>query len=107
MDKNEILEKSRKENKGVDEVQRQLADKAAKRSATIGMLLAVVLAALDEFLLHTEHVGRTAWIIYFGIIGTEAFIVGLNSKRKGYIAMGIALLLAAVLYTVNLIRFTI
>lgn len=68
MKKEEILEKSRMENKGTDEMELVVLGMAGKLAAQIGMLICCAVAVLQ--VAFTDSVSFESWMIYFSILGT-------------------------------------
>lgn len=65
MDKDDILAKSRAENQGGDEFEKQVLEKAGKLAAQVGLLACCIIAAASVAV--TERVNNACWIIYFSI----------------------------------------
>ena len=68
MDKDDILAKSRAENQGRDEYERQVLEKAGKLAAQVGMVVCCIIAMTS--VLVTERVNNACWVIYFSIYAT-------------------------------------
>lgn len=68
MDKDDILAKSRAENQGSDEYEKQVLEKAGKLAAQVGLLVCCIIAAAS--VLVTERVNSACWVIYFSIYAT-------------------------------------
>lgn len=68
MDKDDILAKSRAENNGNDEYERQVLEKAGKLAAQVGMVVCCIIAMTS--VLVTERVNSACWVIYFSIYAT-------------------------------------
>lgn len=68
MDKDDILAKSRAENNGSDEYERQVLEKAGKLAAQVGMVVCCIIAMTS--VLVTERVNSACWVIYFSIYAT-------------------------------------
>lgn len=68
MNKDDILAKSRAENQGSDEYEKQVLEKAGKLAAQVGLLVCCIIAAAS--VLVTERVNSACWIIYFSIYAT-------------------------------------
>ena len=68
MNKEEILAKSRQENKGTDEMELTVLAKAGKLAAQIGMLVCCAVAVLQ--VAFTDSISYESWMIYFSILGT-------------------------------------
>ncbi len=95
MDKEEILARSREENKHGDEREQQALYKAAYIATAVGFLLygilSVVLAIFDR---HSYEMN----IVTFAIIGTMYTIWGFKTtkRRQLFLAAGIVCLIASV-----------
>ncbi len=68
MNREEILEKSRRENKGTDEMELIVLNSAGKLAAQIGMLICCAVAVLQVSF--TDSMSYESWMIYFSILGT-------------------------------------
>ena len=79
MNREEILEKSRRENEGTDEMELVVLNLAGKLAAQIGIIICCVVAVLQaEF---TDSTSYESWMIYFSILGT-LFTVKYSMLRK-------------------------
>lgn len=65
MNKDDILAKSRAENQGSDEYEKQVLEKAGRLSAQVGMVVCCVIAAASVMV--TGRVNNACWVIYFSI----------------------------------------
>jgi len=65
MNREDILAKSRAENQGSDEYEKQVLEKAGKLSAQVGMVACCIIAAVS--VLVTDRVNNGCWVIYFSI----------------------------------------
>lgn len=108
MKKEEILEMSRKENKGKND-ERVLA--AFGMSAKIGMLVAgilcFILILLSEFLFHSLEIGLSAWLIYSAMCGSHSISLYTKIKGRKWLVGGIIALIAAVAFAVTLCVVTL
>ena len=66
MNKEEILARSRNENKGMDIIELQSLEKASRIAAQVGMLLCCFVAVMEVAV--TGQVSMESWLIYFGIL---------------------------------------
>jgi len=98
MNKEEILEKSRTENKNMDEYEKSVLSSAGKLAAQIGMLMCCVIAVLEVIFL--DHISYASWMIYFSILSTIFIYKYLKIKDKHE-------LLLAALYGAIFIMFTV
>ena len=98
MNREEILEKSRRENKGTDEMELIVLNSAGKLAAQIGMLICCVVAVLQVSF--TDSMSYESWMIYFSILGTLFTVkyVKLHKKHE---------LLLAILFSALFVFFTV
>lgn len=82
MDRNEILEKSRNENKITDEYETHIRLKAGKISKAVGVAIAFILVWIEAIFLDTSVISWTALTIAFGMIAIEDWIVIIIGKSK-------------------------
>lgn len=80
MDKDDILAKSRAENNGSDEYERQVLEKAGKLAAQVGMVVCCIIAMTS--VLVTERVNSACWVIYFSIYATLFWTKYRHLKRR-------------------------
>ena len=98
MNREEILEKSRRENKGTDEMELIVLNSAGKLAAQIGMLICCAVAVLQATF--TDSTSYESWMIYFSILGT-LFTVKYSILRKKHE------LLLAILFSALFVFFTV
>lgn len=87
MDREEILELNRKDNKGSDEYETHVLGRASVIATLVGGLFCIAFTLL-EFLI-TKHFTCSYWAIYFGILFTEFLIKAIKLKRKSLILFSI------------------
>lgn len=82
MKKEEILEKSRKENEGkLDELgMKHIAD-AGKIGMVVGASLCVLFVVLAE-IFNTPIIGLSAWNIYFAMMGSNRIVFVYQRKKQ-------------------------
>ncbi len=80
MDKDEILEKSRSENKNQDLAEISVVTQANSIAARVGAALCCLVSVLLMRMRHFFPCGP--WIIYFGILGTSYLVRFIKIKRK-------------------------
>ena len=82
MDKEEILQMSRKENNGKEsEWEKSVEYKAGKAARIVGLTICVLLVLLDEFYLNTRIVGMVSWIVFFSMEAASDLIYYLNYRK--------------------------
>lgn len=82
MNKEDILKKSREENKVADEYETHVRLRAGTISKAVGVALAFILVLVDAILLDSSVIGTTALTIAFGMNAVEDWIVVIMAKSK-------------------------
>lgn len=80
MDKEKILESSRKENKNRDLVELEVAARAGHIAGRVGAAVCVLLSLVVRLL--TDSYLLSPWIIYFSIIATHSLVKYARLRRK-------------------------
>lgn len=105
MNKEEILEKARKENKNGDEREEKIKLRSYAISASIGALLCITLAFVENVIFdrNVAHI----WIIYNGMLFSKTLLDAIKLKKKSTIISsvfwGVLLVCWIVLYVLNII----
>ena len=107
MNKDDILARSRAENQGSDEYEKQILEKAGKLAAQVGMVACCMIAAVS--VLVTERVNSACWVIYFSIYATLFWTKYRHLKRRheltlAVISTAVGLLFLA-LFVVDMVRW--
>ena len=103
MDKNEILEKSRNENKNKDEMQKAVFSKAGQRACAVGGIVCAIIIALE--MIFTDSVSLSIWAVYLSITGTMLISKYTQLKKKHELIFGVfELILAAAFLVMHIIR---
>ena len=102
MKKEEILEKSRQENKGTDEMELAVLGLAGKRAAQIGMLVCCAVAVLQ--VAFTDSISFESWMIYFSILGTIFTVKYVKLYRKHELLLAVLFIILFVFFTVLFLR---
>ena len=109
MDKNEILEMSRAENKKGDERDKNAFEQASTIAMIVGNILCVVLAVVALFLSNLDLVKNidfvlfTAWTVGDSICGTQKLVLYTKTKKKNDLIAGIFNIIVAVACLAGLI----
>ena len=83
MDKEKILQMSRKENEGKEsEWEKSVASKASRAGKATGIVLCVILVLLDEIFLNTRIIGLCSWIVFFGMEAESDLVLYLSYTKK-------------------------
>lgn len=82
MDKDKILQMSRKENEGQpDEWERSIEEQADQIGKIVGLAICLLLVFLAEYVLHNRDIGRAAWIVFFAMTGSSDLYKYLKTKK--------------------------
>lgn len=100
MDKNEILEKSRKENRGGDERESQITAKAWQLGAAVGILICGIVMTVFE-IVFDEPMKYVAdnMMIYFGMVATVFTVKAVKLRAKHEIVLAALLWAFFVFFT--------
>lgn len=95
MNREEILERSRKEHKNRDLAEMEVVYKASVHAARVGALMCCVLSLLSSVLARTTI--YSPWVIYFSIITTQWLVRYIKIKRKSDLVLAAIFFVLAVL----------
>lgn len=106
MDKNNILEKAKKENKFGDERYRQVYLQASQLGMSVGMLLCGIVLFVD-LLLHSETTWTSlvALVIQMGMQGTLYTALAIQCKKRRDIIMACLFIVLLIVFVALLIVF--
>ena len=109
MTRDEILEKSRSENRKMDEREAQVYNEAGKKACGVGGLLCAAIILLNTLLdRYNSPATFAAWAVYLAITGTMLLVKYTHlKKRHELIAGALQLVLTAgflAAYVVSLLR---
>ena len=113
MDKDEILEMSRNENKKGDEREKSAFAQASKIACAVGdifcAILAVVALVLNnlELVPNIEFVLLTAWAVGDSISGTQKLVLYSKTKNKNDLMLGIIYIVLSAVCLAGLIYFMV
>ncbi len=102
MNRDEILEKSRRENKGTDEMELIGLNSAGKLAAQIGMLICCAVAVLQ--VAFTDSMSYESWMIYFSILGTLFTVKYIKLHKRHELLLAILFSGLFVFFTVLFVR---
>lgn len=81
MNKDEILAKSRKENKDGDEREIQILANSSKIGMAVGGILAVLIVLFSR-LVNEPMLGLSAWAVYFSMFGSRRLYQFFKTNEK-------------------------
>ena len=96
MNKDEILKRSRNENKGQDEMERDVDAKAGRQAASIGLLVCMLLNLAE--LLIKGQANLSAWIVWSVIMGTMELLRFSKLRKKADLISAVILLACGVAF---------
>ena len=106
MNKEDVLSKSREENKNGDERERKMRERAFAKSAVWGGFIWLVVAFVEEFVFERDT--AALWLVYSGTVFVRVLIEALQVKSKKYtvlaVVFGVLLTLYIVIYLFARIR---
>lgn len=106
MNKDEILEVSRKENKNKDLAELDVIAQAGNIASRVGACVCIIISVI--FHRFTKTLLCSPWIIYFSILGTTYLVKFSKIKRKGDLSLSILYfamcLLALVFFVLRLVE---
>ena len=102
MNREEILQKARKENAGVDEVTNEATKYAARISQSVGALVCALFNFLDAVYFHTDVISSVCWIIYGSMIASGLWVYFAELKKRWYLVGALFTTLAVILLAVML-----
>ena len=80
MNKEDILESSRRENKNMDLVELEVTVQAGNIAGQVGTAVCVVLTII--FLIFTKTYFISPWIVYYSILATNTLVKYASLRRK-------------------------
>ena len=103
MNKEEILELSRKENEGKQDEREILAyGEAGRNGMAVGGIICAILVFLSEFLFKIPEIGLASWLVYFAMFGTNRITLYVKLKERKHLFAGIITLVTSLLFAVAL-----
>lgn len=107
MTKEEILEKSRNENKGFDEREYQVQIQAGNMARGIGLVLCCLVVFLNIRFDGPRSVRCAAWGINFGMMAVQYWVSAIRLKKTGDWVMAVLISVFFLLTGVDFIICTI
>ena len=102
MDKDEILERSRKEHKDMDLVELEVINKANMIANVVGMMVCVALTLIHGAL--QKRMDNSAWTVMFSIMSTVMLVKYVKLRRRHELMIGLIYLLCAVIFFAYYLR---
>ena len=105
MDKDEILARSRKENKGGDFVEGEVLGFAYRIAVGVGMMVCGVLAVLHVIFRETVDYG--IWTVYFSVLATTMIVKFVKLRRRHELVIGLLYAAFCVMFFVFYLQNTL
>lgn len=102
MDKDEILERSRKEHKDRDFVEMEALSKANSVALSVGVILCALLSILHATLRNSVDYG--VWTVMFGIMTTIMLVKFARLRKRHELMIGLLYLVCAIAFFVFYLR---
>ena len=106
MNREEILEKSRQENKGRDEMERDVFARAGQTACAVGGIVCALVIILEA--LFARQVNFSTWAVYLSMTGTMLLMKYRSLKKTHELIFGVCQLVMAlmflVMYVIRLVR---
>lgn len=102
MDKDEILQKSRSENKNRDYPDAEGLKKASVIAFAVGCSVCVIISAVQLYFTDTINYG--CWIVNFSILVTVFLVKYIKLKKRHDLALTIMYIMFFLIYLVGFIR---
>lgn len=102
MDKDEILERSRKENKDMDLVELEANNKANHIAITVGMIVCALLTLIHAY--SQNRMAYDIWTVMFSIMSAIEWVKFANLRRLHNLVGGLIYLTGTVIYFVWYLR---
>ena len=102
MDKDEILAKSRKENKDRDFVEAEVLNKANGYAFSAGVLISSLLSVLHA--IFQDSVDYAVWTVMFGMMSTIMLVKFHKLKKRHELLMGLGYLVFDIIFFVFYLR---
>lgn len=102
MDREEILEKSRKENKNKDIAELEVINQASTLAVRIGILVCCLISVAE--VIATDQVNYACWMIYFSMLAAIFSVKCIKLRRKHEILLTIFFLLCFLIMVVCYVR---
>lgn len=96
MNKDDILAKSRAENQGSDEFEKQVLEKAGKLSAQVGLIMCCFIATYS--VIRTGRMNYGSWAIYFSIHTTLFWTKYAHLRKRHELLMAVISTLVGLLF---------
>lgn len=103
MNKEEILEKSRRENKGRDECERDALAQGGKIAAAVGGVVCAAVILLEA--IFSDFASYSTWAVYLSMTGSVLLVKFAKMRKKHELIFGaLQILLALVFFAIYITK---
>ena len=102
MDKDEILERSRKEHKDLDLVEQEAISKANIVANTVGEVVCGILTVVHAIV--RDGIDTSAWTVMFSIMSTIMLVKYVKLHRRHELVVGLLSLVCAICFFLGYLR---
>ena len=102
MDRDEILERSRKENKDMDLVELEAISKANMVANTVGVVVCGILTLVHA--VFRDGIDTSAWTVMFSIMSTIMLVKYVKLRRRHELVVGLCYLVSAICFFLGYLR---
>ncbi len=92
----EILAMSREENKGGDEMKKNIYKTAAYLAFKVGVLIAIVFSVANLIVNKGDDTLLPMYSVIFGMMAVNSIYIGVKEKKKGLFALAVVLAVVVV-----------
>ena len=102
MNREEILAKSRQENKGKpDELEIMAFGKATRTGMYVGGVICIILVIVSRWVIDRQELALASWMIYMAMQGASNIVLYKHLKSKEKLISAIICTLVAVVFAVS------
>lgn len=105
MTREEILAKSRNENRGNDERERKIALQASTAAKISGMAVCVLISFIARYLGCPQHLIMAVWTVYWGMMIGEYWYLFIRLRKRFHLVAAIVNTVACILCGWNFADF--
>ena len=102
MDKDEILERSRKEHRDMDLVELEVNNKASMIANLVGVMVCTALTLIHTII--REGVDTSAWTVMFSILSAIMLVKYAKLRRRHELVVGLLYLVSAICFFLGYLR---
>jgi hypothetical protein len=96
MDRNDILEKSRKENRNMDEREKDALAKAGQKAAAVGGVVCAFIILFEAIV--SDFTSFSTWAVYLSMTGTALLVKYSILRKKHELLFGLLQLVLAIIF---------